>query len=103
MDFKYKKQVPLEERQKISRNILEKDRIPLVCEPDPKCKLNIYGKTHFLVPYEMTVAQFGHILRKKINMLYSQQLMLLSMKEEVKLQLIQSHTISIYSSDINLI
>ncbi|MCQ2819123.1 MAG: hypothetical protein MJ252_17815 [archaeon] len=67
MEFKYKKETNINERIKISKNILEQERVPLVCEADPKSRLNIYGKTHFIVPYEMTVSQFTQILRKKIK------------------------------------
>ena len=60
------------ERKEESKRVLNKypDRIPVICQ---KRNVNddtpLIKKTKFLVPRELTVAQFMSVVRKKINLL----------------------------------
>ena len=70
MEFKYKKALNLEKRieefykVKSSTN----DKIPIICEKDPKSDIIEMEKTKFLVNPEMTVSSFNEIIRKKLNL-----------------------------------
>jgi hypothetical protein len=59
-----------EQRKKESRQILQKypDRIPVVVQRAPKSSLVDLDKHKFLVPYEVTIAQFMWILRQRLTL-----------------------------------
>lgn len=70
MEFKFKKDNPDTEKrrqecQKIKNQFPEK--IPIICEKDPKSKIQEIDKTKFLVPMDLTVTQFGYMIRKRIE------------------------------------
>jgi GABA(A) receptor-associated protein len=70
MEFKFRKQNPdVAVRKQEALKILEKypNRIPIICEKDPKCKLNEIDKTKYLVPNDLTLSQFTFIVRKRLQ------------------------------------
>lgn len=71
MNFKFKEQNPeVQKRKGESSKIREKypDRIPIICEKDPKSKMKDVDKTKYLVPNDLTVSQFSFIIRKRLEM-----------------------------------
>ena len=68
--FKYKKDHNLEERQKESNRILKEyiNRMPVICECDPNSNLVSLKKTKYLVPSDMTVAQFQFLIRRNLDL-----------------------------------
>ncbi len=67
--FKY--QYTLEQRIKESTRILSKypDRIPIICEKSKTFdNLPTIDKSKFLVPWDLTVANFIFIVRKRLNL-----------------------------------
>jgi GABA(A) receptor-associated protein len=67
--FKY--QYTFEQRIKESTRILSKypDRIPVICEKSKSSgNLPTIDKTKFLVPWDLTVANFIFIVRKRLNL-----------------------------------
>ena len=43
------------------------DKIPVICEKDPKSKIQEIDKTKYLVPSDLTVAQFCNMLKSRIT------------------------------------
>ena len=43
------------------------DKIPLICEKDPKSNINSIEKTKYLIPGDLAVAQFSSMIRKKLE------------------------------------
>jgi GABA(A) receptor-associated protein len=71
MIFKFKELNPDATKRKAeSTKIREKypDRIPIICEKDPKSKIKEVDKTKYLVPNDLTVSQFSFIIRKRLEM-----------------------------------
>jgi GABA(A) receptor-associated protein len=71
----FKKQ-SIEERIKISNSILNKypTRIPIIVD----CKKEIIiDKNKYIVPNDLSIAQFIYILKKRINLNYEQSIFLL--------------------------
>lgn len=71
MQFKFKEQNPdVIKRKAESTKIREKypDRVPIICEKDPKSKIKDVDKTKYLVPNDLTVSQFSFIIRKRLEM-----------------------------------
>jgi GABA(A) receptor-associated protein len=69
MVFQYKKENPeLEKRKQESYQILNKfpDKVPVICEKDPKSKITSIVKTRYLIPKNYTISQFSYIIRKKV-------------------------------------
>ena len=66
----YKRAHPEELRIKESDKILTKytTRIPVIVCKDQSCKLADIDKQKFLVPKDMTLAQFIYIIRKRIDL-----------------------------------
>ena len=67
MDFKYKKKEDENTRKKESQLLLEKypDKIPVVLEKDPSCKLLELKKTKFLLDKKYRINQFQEMIRRK--------------------------------------
>merc|ERR1719507_172039 len=61
--------VPFEKRSAEARRILVKypDRIPVICEKDPRSDLPDIDKKKFLVPGSMLCGEFKYIIHKHIN------------------------------------
>src|SRR5690348_15979719 len=80
MNFKFKQQNPdPAKRRAESQKIKEKylDRVPIICEKDPKSKLMDIDKNKYLVPNDLTVSQFAFIIRKRLALDKSSALFLL--------------------------
>jgi GABA(A) receptor-associated protein len=70
MVFDFKKKFSFHQRQTESKKINEKypDKIPIIVQKNKNCTLDDIDKHKFLVPKDMTVAQFIYILRKRIEL-----------------------------------
>ena len=80
MEFEFKKTNPsTDKRKQESQKIREKypDRVPVICEKDPKSKMKSIDKTKYLVPNDLTVSQFSYIIRKRLELDKSSALFLL--------------------------
>ena len=70
MEFRFKKDNPdTEQRRKECDKIRNQfsEKIPIICEKDPKSKITDIDKTKYLVPADLTVSQFSFMIRKKIE------------------------------------
>ena len=43
------------------------DRIPVICERDPRSDIPPVDKRKYLIPMDLTVGQFVYVIRKRIN------------------------------------
>ena len=79
MEFNYKKVLNLAKRKEEFSKIKDKysKKIPIICEKDPRSKIEGIEKTKYLVNPEMTVSSFNEIIRKKLNIEPDQGLFLL--------------------------
>ncbi len=80
MNFNFKNQNPDPKKRKDeSIKIREKypDRVPIICEKDPKSKMKDIDKTKYLVPNDISVSQFSFIIRKRLEMSKESALFLL--------------------------
>lgn len=70
MKFKFKEEHTLEHRRLESGKIRTKypERIPVIVEKDPKSHIASIDKRKFLVPSDISVAQFMWIIRKRIQL-----------------------------------
>jgi GABA(A) receptor-associated protein len=68
MQWKFKETYTLEQRQQESSSILHKypDRVPVVVQKAQHSNLMDLDKHKFLVPFDVTVAQFMWILRQRL-------------------------------------
>ena len=59
-----------EKRKNESYKIMKKypHRVPIICEPGPSCTLPIIDKKKYLVPTDLTMGQFLHVIRKRIHL-----------------------------------
>ena len=70
-NFQFKRNNPnIEERRKECQKIRNQfpNKIPIICEKDPKSKVQDIDKTKFLVPDDLTVSQFNMMIRKRIQL-----------------------------------
>ncbi|KAJ5072964.1 autophagy-related protein [Anaeramoeba ignava] len=76
----YKQTVSAEERKKQSERILARfpDRIPIICDKNPKSDIQEIEKKKFLVPSDLTVGQFAYVIRKNIKLSPEKSLYFLS-------------------------
>ena len=67
--YSFKSVKNFDERKNESKNILEKypNRIPVIVEKSKNSSVNDIDKHKFLVPNDLTVGQFIHVIRKRIN------------------------------------
>ena len=80
MQFNFKTKIQdVNQRKKMSENILQSypDKIPIICEKDPRSKLKDIEKTKYLMPKDLTVSQFHLIIRNKIELNQEESLFLL--------------------------
>jgi len=70
MKFKFKEEHTLEHRFQESSKIRTKypERIPVIVEREPKSQIQAIDKRKFLVPSDISVAQFMWIIRKRIQL-----------------------------------
>jgi GABA(A) receptor-associated protein len=69
--FKIKTEKNLEERLMYSQTLMRKypDRVPVIVEKNPDCvQLHSIERTKYLVPRELSVAQFIQMLRKHVKL-----------------------------------
>lgn len=66
----FKKQFTFQKRKEESQKILDKyeDKVPVIVEKHHGASVNDIDKHKFLVPFEMTVAQFIYVIRKRIEL-----------------------------------
>ena len=70
MEFRFKKENPdVGQRRKECEKIRNQfqDKIPIICEKDPKSNIRDIDKTKYLVPSDLTVSQFNFMIRKRIE------------------------------------
>ena len=67
--YSFKKAKKFEDRKNESEKIREKypDRIPVIVEKSINSNVNNIDKHKYLVPNDLTVGQFIHVIRKRIN------------------------------------
>lgn len=67
--FKFK-ETPFETRYNEAKKIKEKypERIPVIVEKFKKSDIADINKTKYLVPYDLTIGQFIHVIRKQIRL-----------------------------------
>mmetsp|Transcript_7571 Transcript_7571/g.12214 ORF Transcript_7571/g.12214 Transcript_7571/m.12214 type:complete len:126 (-) Transcript_7571:99-476(-) len=65
----FKNEHPFEKREQEAKRIREKypDRIPVICEKDPRSEIPDIDKKKYLVPQDLTVGQFVYVIRKRIK------------------------------------
>ena len=71
MEFRFKKENSnTEQRRKECEKIKSQfhDKIPIICEKDPKSQIRDIDKTKYLVPNDLTVSQFNMMIRKRIEL-----------------------------------
>ena len=82
MEFKFKQKNSDVNQRKESNDKLRKqypDKIPIICEKDPKSiTLNDIDKTKYLVPKDLTVAQFSIMIRKRLELNKNEALFLIA-------------------------
>jgi len=68
-EFAYKQDHPMEKRSAEAARIREKypDRIPVICEKDPRSDIPPVDKRKYLIPMDLTVGQFVYVIRKRIS------------------------------------
>ena len=66
----FKEQNSFIKRQTESDRVRSKfsDRIPVICERDPRSDLPPLDKIKYLVPRDLTLAQFNYVIRKRIKL-----------------------------------
>jgi len=76
----YKEKNALEKRKAEAARIREKfpDRIPIICEHTPADRTGLVNidKNKYLVPADLTIGQFTHVIRKRIKLQQSHALFL---------------------------
>ena len=80
MEFKYQIEFPniKSRKDECERVRLQfPDKIPVICEKDPKCQIQEIDKTKYLVPDDLTVSQFCNMLKSRITIDEKQSFFLL--------------------------
>ena len=80
MEFKYKSENPdVNKRKTECDQILNRfpEKIPIICERDPKSNIKEIDKTKYLVPQDLTASQFNFMIRKRIEIPKEQAFFLL--------------------------
>ena len=71
MEFEFKKEnKDVIIRKQMSEKLMKlyPDKIPIICEKDPRSKLKKMDKTKYLMPEDLTVSQFNLLIRTKIEL-----------------------------------
>jgi GABA(A) receptor-associated protein len=70
MSISFKQQYSFEKRFLEAGRILKlyPDRVPIVCEKNKKQELPTINKKKYLVPHEITISQFIHVIRKRLSL-----------------------------------
>lgn len=71
MSFDYKTSVDLKVRQEEALTTLAKypDRVPVICEKDPKSAIAQIKKRNYIVSKDMKVSSFAFLIRSKLNII----------------------------------
>ena len=90
MNSNYKKEFTKKERIQNSAKLLEENegKIPIICEKDPNSEMKTLLKTKFLIKRQITVQQFIHTIRKKLEMDSYEALFLLANCKNKKIALV---------------
>mmetsp|Transcript_79895 Transcript_79895/g.159522 ORF Transcript_79895/g.159522 Transcript_79895/m.159522 type:complete len:125 (-) Transcript_79895:250-624(-) len=66
----FKQEHPLEKRKLKAERIRSKypERVPVICERDPRSDIPDIDKKKYLVPADLTVSQFTFVIRKRIKL-----------------------------------
>jgi GABA(A) receptor-associated protein len=67
----FKQSRSLDERKVESKRVRERypDRMPIICERNPLCKqVPEIDKKKYLIPRDLTLAQFMYVIRKRIRL-----------------------------------
>jgi len=77
-EFLFQQQHSLQQRKDKATRVLSKysDRVPVICERDPKSCIQQMDRSKILVPKELTVAQFVKVIRKRIKLTSEQSIFL---------------------------
>ena len=70
MEFRFKQENrDVNQRRQNCEKIKQQfpDKIPIICEKDPKSNIRDIDKTKYLVPNDLTVSQFSFMIRKRIE------------------------------------
>ena len=70
MEFEFKKLNKLRETRKNQSIMIRNnfpDKIPVICERDPKSNLPDLDKHKYLVPIDLTVSQFNNMIRRRLE------------------------------------
>ena len=73
MEFRFKQENrDVEQRRQNCEKIRKQfpDKIPIICEKDPKSKIRDIDKTKYLVPNDLTVSQFSFMINNCFESLY---------------------------------
>lgn len=67
--YEFKMKNPFEQRKMESKRVMDKftDKIPIVLEKSDTSTLPEIDKKKFVVPYDITIGEFLHIVRKKLK------------------------------------
>ncbi|EEQ27246.1 ubiquitin-like protein atg8 [Microsporum canis] len=70
MPIPFKERFTFRQREAESARILQNnpEHIPLVCEKVPRSDIVELGKTKFLLPKDLALGQFMHVLRVRLNL-----------------------------------
>jgi GABA(A) receptor-associated protein len=76
MSEMFKNEFSFEKRLSESTKILDKyeNRIPVIITQSKECRLPPIDKNKYLIPFDLTIAQFLNVLRKRIKLDDSQSL-----------------------------
>ena len=76
------KKIDFDKRLSESKRIMAKypDRIPLIVFKDPKSQLAQLDKYKYLIPLDLTLGQFIHVIRKKIKLAPEKSIFLFTQK-----------------------
>ncbi len=79
MEFQYKKEVDKEKRKEQCRILLiqNPDKIPIIIEKDPNCKIEPMKKTRHFIKKDFSVIKFIDMIRKALKLEEGEALFLL--------------------------
>ena len=91
MEFEFKKEnKDVIIRKQMSEKLMKlyPDKIPIICEKDPRSKLKDIEKTKYLMPKDLTVSQFHLIIRNKIELNSEEALYLLAIAKHSEISIV---------------
>ena len=79
------KKIDFDKRLSESKRIMAKypDRIPLIIFKDPKSQLAQLDKYKYLIPLDLTLGQFIHVIRKKIKLTSEKSIFLFTQQNNI--------------------